>query len=522
MADPAPTPSRLPRCFLPLVLLLLAGRLPAQSSPSQASPTPTEIAKDLERVRNTASDLAERQLRESELLDRDLKTRWAEDSRRNLPDLVFLPPLPPALFQSAPDPAALEYPALLADYAGESFFMAYGSLRFRQLLQPRHEEHVARYVAERERLTFDLRAQLAASRSLPPAERRAALAAFAPSQSPALHALETTAESIRAELAPLGGGDALLRRSEEINPAQNPGLLEYLKAVHAAQFQEGLSLEQRHLLQAVASSLQLGLDPNQPGETGYFLPALARISRPDPADATSTEQRQRFDDLRRSLETELRQAVLGPSATVKNARQASALAARQAARFDELHQLAEEIRLGLADRPDPAEPAPSRFPPDLVRQVGEAVAGKSAFQTECTRRVQALNRSLAPRRVKLVMRGPQPILEFVPPTAAGDEPDALRSANEELLGLHRTLTEAMQAARDAVVRYSENHAGENLPAVGKLSAQLARLHAQQETWRRFSDYRAAVLEPGLSPAQRRLLFNAALRDLEKARLQAAD
>ncbi len=520
MADPAPTPSRLQWTCLPFILILLVGPLPAQTNQSQ--PTPTEIAKDLERIRNTASELAERQLRESELLDRDLKTRWVDDHRRDLPDLVFLPPLPPALFESAPDPAALEYPAPLADCAGESFFMAYGSLRFRRLLQPRQEEHFARYVAERERLTAGLRAQLATSNSLPPAERRTALAAFAATQASALHALETEAESIRAELAPLGGGDALLRRSEAIDPAQNPGLQDYFKAVHAAQFQDGWSLEQRHLLQSIAAVLQLGRDPAQPAGPGFFLPALARFSWPETADVALTGERQRFDDLRRSLETELRQAVLGPNATVKNTRQASALAARQAAQFDELHQLAETIRLGLAGLPDPAEPAPSRFPPELVRQVGEAVSLKSAFQTECTRRVQALSRSLAPRKVKLVLREQQPVLESDPPVAAEDEAVALKSANEKLVGLHRELTEAMQAARDAIVRYSETREGENLPAVGKLSAQLARLHAQQETWRRFADYRAAVLTPGLSPAQRRLLFNAALRDLEKQRLQNLD
>ena len=36
---------------------------------------------------------------------------------------------------------------------------------------------------------------------------------------------------------------------------------------------------------------------------------------------------------------------------------------------------------------------------------------------------------------------------------------------------------------------------------------------EQETWAKYRDYRDAVLAPGLSPAQRRLLFDAAVEQL---------
>jgi hypothetical protein len=87
---------------------------------------------------------------------------------------------------------------------------------------------------------------------------------------------------------------------------------------------------------------------------------------------------------------------------------------------------------------------------------------------------------------------------------------------------YAALAAESEAARTAVQRYRETLTGDEVPEVSELLATLAEVHDREETWRRFADYRDAVLLPGLSPAQRRLLFNAALRDLEKHRLATTD
>jgi hypothetical protein len=44
---------------------------------------------------------------------------------------------------------------------------------------------------------------------------------------------------------------------------------------------------------------------------------------------------------------------------------------------------------------------------------------------------------------------------------------------------------------------------------------------QHEIWRNYRDYQIAVLQPGLSPEQRRLLFDAALEKIALATPDAA-
>ena len=47
-----------------------------------------------------------------------------------------------------------------------------------------------------------------------------------------------------------------------------------------------------------------------------------------------------------------------------------------------------------------------------------------------------------------------------------------------------------------------------------LLVEFAYAFGQQERWERYADYETAVLQPGLSPEQRRLLFGAALTSLD--------
>ena len=51
------------------------------------------------------------------------------------------------------------------------------------------------------------------------------------------------------------------------------------------------------------------------------------------------------------------------------------------------------------------------------------------------------------------------------------------------------------------------------PFADVLSQNFAEALRQLEIWRNYSDYQVAVFEPGLSPEQRRLLFDLAVEKL---------
>jgi hypothetical protein len=51
-------------------------------------------------------------------------------------------------------------------------------------------------------------------------------------------------------------------------------------------------------------------------------------------------------------------------------------------------------------------------------------------------------------------------------------------------------------------------------SVEMLLAEFSYAFSRQERWERYVEYETAVLQPGLSPEQRRLLFGAALETME--------
>lgn len=528
MHHPAICPGIVRRISLLFGCAVLLGPAFPQT-PGPSVPTTIDLARDAEVMRARERDQELRAARETELMDRDLNDGWIEDASRDRQNPVFLPPLVPVLGAMQSDLPSLPYPATLADFAGETFFMAYGSLQFR--LKPAQLRQVERYRAARDQLTAELRSALAEIAKRPSNESSEHTARLAARQEPALRKLEADAESIRAELAAVDEGVALIKLRDSLKPEQSARLGDFFSALMASQFQNGLSLEQRQLLLEIAfESL-----PDTPGEADApdsFLPAPARLRWPADATEELVTLWPEFRVLREGLRDELLQQVVhataAPSAAVR-IRQHAALAAQQAPRFDELHRLAERIRDAAAGINWPDPPAASDFPADLVRHVGAALAHKNALQARTQRRFQQFSRELAPTPLKLTFPNNLPVIE-VPPAEPAEKPDnkradllsRLQKCNKELEDEYRALSAEMETARIALQQYRASLGGETTPSAGKLSAQLAQVHAREENWRRFADYRAAVLRPGLSPAQRRLLFNAALRDLEKQRLQAMD
>jgi len=469
--------------------------------------------------------------------------------------LIIFPPFPPVLAASSKASDGPAYPEVLADCAGEPFFMAYGSLRLRNLIFSRRLNRIEDYLTGRDKLVKQLRDTLAQARDKSGSARLEALSRLAQAQERRLAALETEAEAIRVDLTtgtapvsgtfprtdantdqPIDAGAALINAREKIKPGEQPGLKNYLTAILTAQFQPGLSLEQRLLLQEIAAD-SLMTAPAMPGSRDaafhFFLPASARVRWPENTDAKLVRKLEMFQEKRSALKRDLAEAILGnpdESPAPKHMKNYADLAKAHAPRFAELEALAEDIRSALAGLPLPDEPASSHLPAELILRVGAMMDDKTSLLREVQRAGQELGRDLAPERVEVVYQNNTASLAALPAVdpAAKVKKDRkatlarLQARNDEFKRRFGELAVVMSAVRTEIQRYHDSLSGDKVPDVNALSIQLARAYTVQENWNRYRDYRDAVLTPGLSPAQRRLLFSAAVADLERFRLSLAN
>ncbi len=461
--------------------------------------------------------------------------------------------------------------------------MPYCSLRLRGLLSPRRLQRVEQYNADRARLLRELRDALARTPHESAAAQPGILSRLASTQEKRLHALEKECENIRVDLTtpvkdqPFDAGGALANARDALEPGEQPGMKKYCTAILAAQFQTGLSLDQRLMLQEIAADalgkaqtatssgvddpaipatpFQAGLSldqrlmlqeiaANSPGkaQTGsgsvgaefrFFLPGSAHLRWPEKTDAVLARKLELFQEKRTALKQDLTEVVMGvpdDRSDPKHAGKYVGPPSAQAPRFAELEVLAEEIRVALAGLRNPDEPTPSNLPPDLISHVGHMMDGKNVLLRDVQRAGKEFGRDLAPERVEVAYQSNSASLALLP---AVDSTASVKKNRKEIIARLQTrngefkqrfakLAVEMDAVRAEIQRYHDSLSGNAVPDVNDLSIQLARVYVRQENWNRFRDYRTAALTPGLSPAQRRLLFAAAVADLEKFRLSLAN
>ncbi|RXK54841.1 hypothetical protein ESB00_02790 [Oleiharenicola lentus] len=506
-----------------------------QSIPADIAARDKELRDSIQREDIRTRGIEQRAHMES--LTRDMVRRfweepWLAKSAGSQHDLVFPPVLPPVLHGLGPAEPVGAYPDFLATYAGEPFFMACGNSAFAGLNDWHQFYRASRYAESRDELVAELRAKLAAVTSLTPEQQRAELAVFAAAQAKALRDLEAEAEGTREEFNYLDDGRALMKERKSLTPDEATRLRTYYAALRGAHYMPGLSIEQRQLLESVAHENSTAPDPATRVRPSFFLPASARIRWQHSDDAQLNAHWASFQQLRRELAEQLVQSALElpPKISRAAARKLHArLAEQQANRFAELDRLAEEIRLALAKNPGLKAPADSGHPPEVLRLAGELRDRNRRFQDRTAQLLLEMNRRFAPSRFRLGSANDVPTIELEPagtdaaPKAGkrSQQNHRLREANEWLAETQRKLLAAGEEAAKAIQNYHATLDPRQAPGVQELTESLVQSYLDRENWHRFADYRTAVLTPGLSPAQRRLLFNAALRDLEQQRLQAA-
>jgi len=457
---------------------------------------------------------------------------------------IFFPGSEPALGQVVPrkETASRGYnvPAKLETYIGEPFFAPLSAHLFDEGLSKRRQQRIDTYRADKRALLVELRTVIERTKNGDPAARATALKELASRQDGRIEALEETGEQIRDDLTRGGffktgvawneyrswrlGDDARYESSVD----------EFKVARGAVYFQRGLSAAQRRLLREIALELSDAAfssnDPtadialDAPAPYYFFSPATSRIRLPLdlPADllARLDEYRSKKDALKQDLRETL---YRGDRAWLDSTRMSALaqLAEKQAPLFKQIDMLAESLRRDLARYPYPDEPAKSILSDDLMKRISAYLKSRADLQRDLVTRLQEVRTSLPTDRVEFERKEGASIVAVVPNRSASSAVrkkretllSTLPAFNEEKSAIYRTLDRQRTTLREEVAKTTLSTARGTGKSLDELLNDFARSFEKQELWNDYREYRIAVLEPDLSPQQRRLLYDAALEEL---------
>lgn len=427
---------------------------------------------------------------------------------------VYFPATVPALETELPAAPAVRDPIWndLAPEANELFFAPLSSRLAKGGLDRRMRERLELYRRKRTAALTELRQSLtsALENSGPPPA--------APSDA-ALTELATTADTLRRDLY-RGGflvadadwnqhrnwrlGDANSKRTAQELLADE---LAVLRA--ATYYQEGLSTPQRHLLREIVIELAAALGDTDlddaadfaPDETIFFLPHGSRLRVPTEIPSSLAAQIDAFTAQKRALKRELRDALfsLDRDSDSKRERTLRELAAQQEPRFRELETAAETIRRELASVTSARPAAPrSDLPHNLEQRIETYLRNKANLQRVARQQAQTDATAREGKKEK----------------SAEAARAALAAFEAENRNRIASLAAEARALREEVARHAANAPAGAAKSVDALLADFAAAFKQQQLRALYQDYRTAVLQPGLTPAQRDLLFNAAVAALD--------
>jgi hypothetical protein len=470
----------------------------------------------------------------------------ASAADRDIPP-VFFPPSAPiygmalanaSLVQVRPG-QPFEPPDRLGDYVGEFFYPALSTRLFAGPLDQKLASRLEAYIANRAGLLNELQDALVALPATDPATRERELRAFAAVQTPRIAAHEAEGEQLRQKLI----NDGLLSASVDWSKHRewklgDPhligrlGTLAEFQVIRAAvYYQKGLIPEQRGLLSEVAEKLSrqlpMGMRPSVADPMViYFSPETSRLRLP-PLPAALNSKLGAYTMTREALKEELWNAVVEHDKSSLKARAAAfeTLADRQWPRLVALADLAEEIRRDLvALPPPPMPPLPPGIPPDLASRIEECIRDKNALDQERSDRLRSL--APLPPLVNEIRGRPQDLVQVLQARSA--ERQKARAAadadfRKENADRYAALEANLKSLAIDLLAFARTHTD---PVSGKpmdVKTLLRRVNASEQYFEReareevlYKNYKVAMLEPGLSPEQRRLLFGAARVGLAQA------
>ncbi len=452
------------------------------------------------------------------------------------PTQIFLPPVPPPLGTELPTlkpvVTGVAAPAGLAPFVSEIFYPLLAARMADDDLPKSLRQQLQIYRVTKEKLQNELWAKLDELKGATPAMREQQLTALAATQDSRILAVEAAAENLRTGLQetnllglvekdPNWKKNRSWRRwpGKDGSPAEQQQIAEALRG--AAYYENGLSMAQRRILLECAIESGAAATGSNGSENGwiFFSPATARVrmpaNLPDPLKKRMAEYNAGKDGLKSELCDVLRSGETGSIAQAEALKQ---LAAAQADRWTELDGTAEEIRRSLAGTSTLSQPpAPPTLPPEITARI----ALYRSHKLEVLRTLQAmLARPAAPGQPLMADK-----IEGVHPAGneSADPPVARRTSlqeavaefNRQQIALIGELNTEEAGIRMALSDYARTTGQpRDRKSVNDLLKDFERARRQQELWVKYQDYRTAVLMPGLSPAQRRLLFDAAIEELD--------
>jgi hypothetical protein len=253
----------------------------------------------------------------------------------------------------------------------------------------------------------------------------------------------------------------------------------------------------------------------------FFSPPLARMRMPRNASPPLISLIGRFNSEKAALKQELRDAVLEHDKTPREERTPvfSALADAQWPRLVALEKLADEIRMLLAATPTAMIAAPPHIPPGLMARIEEYNRDRRKFIEEFEQAVRVAGSMVPTPRVDPKMPGDQRV-------------QLARKLAQERTALREKVAakfqeETRERFEEMRVRFEIIQADLTLVAAGQFDVETGRPLNAETLLRNYSSamerfdtfgreeviyrgYRSAMLMPGLSPEQRRLLFGAAI------------
>ena len=524
-----------------LILQTLVFSLPfflAQAAPAPTDSTPGKIPEDQpDREYRTAKDVIDDVRFSVGSTTHYYNSLLAQSDG----EIFFFPPVPPPLESEIPvlPPYATGVPASpeLAAFVGDLFYPLLAARLAANDLPKEVRAELQAYRAAILELQNELRSRITALKDTAPAQKEQEFAAL---QAPRILDLETVAEKLRTDLHRTGLVDG--RTEEKIGtgidgppppPGHDPTLppmdpRRESKIVRgAAFFQEGLSPAQRRLLLETAGELETVANPNSvtslPGQEGWLLsfsPESARIRLVSNLPAPLAKKISEYVSAKSTLKSDLRDALLTRLTSSHLSRVAALqeLAGTQTPRLAALELLAEEIRRALATLPNqPGPPVSPDLPPELLSRVSAYRGHKLEVLKTLYAMLTAANQFTSPAAPG------SPGLNALPWMRDGTSqtevpPGKLRISTEDfnrtqarLLG---ELNKEQAGIREA---FAEYYRTANLPmdrkSINDLLKDFETSRQKQEIWDKYRDYQTAVLQPGLSPEQRRLLFAAAVEQL---------
>ncbi|MEO6005252.1 MAG: hypothetical protein ABIZ04_09670 [Opitutus sp.] len=446
---------------------------------------------------------------------------------------LYLPPLPPVIGgEMMGSWGASGSSGFAAGIDRQTFYSAYTFLASLNELTAKDDGRVAVYHKQGLPLLDEIRGKLEALAGAPPAARALGLSELARQQDSRLQALAADAEAIRVTL--VGSRQdfdvaALAGSKQDFNVANlggralrldRPGR-ETLQLLFAASFYAGLSSEQRRLLPEIACGpAAAGPWKNSEewssGTDFFFLPATARIRPPADLPAALEGKIRAFVREKESLKSELQKAVLknGFFFMSKRRRFLAELAEQQAPRLAALEPLAEEIRVGLAAIGFPDQLGGSSLPADLTERVGHYYARKVEARRDLASRLRELRSEFPTATIAIARHGEGLAITSSPLSSEAEA--SLAKFNAQQAERYTAFARESEILRREIEQRLANSPQRSTRTVDQLAADFAKAYAARENRERSRDYIRAVLEPGLSPAQRRLLFQATTAELEQA------